>query len=89
MRKVRMGEAVRELEVTIEHACHAFEEATGAEVDHVSIRRKRTRGNPLYVVDIGYLMPEASRKSLRLIHHESPCLVHKSPRLVHKDSSAA
>jgi hypothetical protein len=89
MGKVRMGEAVHDLEVTIEHACHAFEEVTGAEVDHISIRRKRTGGNPLYVVDIGYLMPKASRKSLRLIHHESPCLVRKTPRLVHKEPSAA
>ena len=89
MGKARMGEAVHELETTIEHACHAFEEVTAAEVDHISIRRKRTRGNPLYVVEIGYLMPESSRKFPRLIHHKSPWLVHKSPRLVHKEPSAA
>jgi hypothetical protein len=89
MGKVSMGEAVHELEVTIEHACHAFEEVTGAEVDHISIRRKRTRGNPLYVVEIEYLTPESSRKSPRLIHHKSPRLLHKSPQLVHKEPSAA
>lgn len=68
MSKVRMAGARHHLERTIEHACQAFEEVTGAEVDVISVRRKLDRSKTLYVVKVHH---KSSHIHRRLIHKET------------------
>jgi len=67
MGKVGMAEARHHLERTIEHACQAFEEVTGAEVDVISVRRKLNSNRTLYVVKVHH---KSSHIQPRLIHKE-------------------
>jgi hypothetical protein len=67
MSKVRMAAARHHLERTIEHACQAFEEVTGAEVDVISVRRTFNRSKPLYVVKAHH---KSSHRHLQLVHKE-------------------
>jgi hypothetical protein len=67
MDKRKMAAARHHLERTIENACQAFEECTGAEVDIISVRRRFTSSNPPYVVKVHH---RSLHRHLRLVHKE-------------------